>query len=250
MTKTQVMLDGPKTIAAIFMEPIVGTNGIIIPPQNFMTGLRQLCDENGILLVIDETMAGWGRSGKWFGIDHYGIVPDILTTAKGITSGYVQLGLMVLNRKIWDYFQEKTFTGGLTYSGHALACAAGIANIEVYKKDSLIEHSARMGAYLDNKLQGLKEKHPSVGDVRCKGLWACIELTSDRKTRTPLAGFGDSMRSVSAGLSKILYENGLYLFAKWDYIFISPPLIINQAQIDEMIEAIDKGLDHTDSLVK
>jgi taurine--2-oxoglutarate transaminase len=248
--KTQVMLDGPKTIAAIFMEPIVGTNGIIIPPQNFMTGLRQLCDENGILLVIDETMAGWGRSGKWFGIDHYGIVPDILTTAKGITSGYVQLGLMVLNRKIWDYFQEKTFTGGLTYSGHALACAAGIANIEVYKKDSLIEHSARMGAYLDNKLQGLKEKHPSVGDVRCKGLWACIELTSDRKTRAPLAGFGDSMRSVSAGLSKILYENGLYLFAKWDYIFISPPLIINQAQIDEMIEAIDKGLDHTDSLVK
>jgi taurine--2-oxoglutarate transaminase len=127
--KTQIMLDGPKTIAAIFMEPIVGTNGIIIPPRNFMTGLRQLCDENGILLVIDETMAGWGRAGKWFGIEHYGIVPDILTTAKGITSGYVQLGLMILNKKIWDHFQEKPFTGGLTYSGHALACAAGIANI-------------------------------------------------------------------------------------------------------------------------
>jgi taurine--2-oxoglutarate transaminase len=247
--KTQIMLDGPKTIAAIFMEPIVGTNGIIIPPQNFMTGLRQLCDENGILLVIDETMAGWGRSGKWFGIEHYGIVPDILTTAKGITSGYVQLGLMVLNRKIWEYFQEKPFTGGLTYSGHALACAAGIANIEVYKNDKLIENSAKMGAYLDKKLQGLKEKHRSVGDARCKGLWACIELTSDQKSRAPLAGFADSVRNVSGGLTRILYEHGLYLFAKWDYIFVSPPLIINQAQIDEMIAAIDEGLEYTDSLV-
>jgi taurine--2-oxoglutarate transaminase len=248
--KTQIMLDGPRTIAAIFMEPIVGTNGIIIPPQNFMTGLRQLCDENGILLVIDETMAGWGRSGKWFGIEHYGIVPDILTTAKGITSGYVQLGLMIVNKKIWDYFQEKPFTGGLTYSGHALACAAGIANIEVYKNDKLIENSARMGAYLDKKLQELKDRHPSVGDARCKGLWACIELTSDQKTRAPLAGFADSVRSVSGGFTKILYENGLYLFAKWDFIFIAPPLIINQGQIDEMVAAIDKGLEYTDSLIK
>ena len=248
--KTQIMLDGPKTIAAIFMEPIVGTNGIIIPPQNFMTGLRQICDENGILLVIDETMAGWGRTGKWFGIDNYGIVPDIITTAKGITSGYVPLGAMIWSKKIWDYFQENPFTGGLTYCGHALACAAGIANIEVYKKDGLIEKSAENGEYLNRKLQELKDKHPSVGDARCKGLWACIELTSDKKTRAPLAGFADSVKSVSAGLNKVLYENGLYLFAKWDYIFISPPLIITREQIDEMVAAIDKGLDYTDSQIK
>ena len=247
--KTQIMLDGAKTIAAIFMEPIVGTNGIIVPPQNFMTGLRQLCDENGILLVVDETMAGWGRAGKWFGIEHYGIVPDIITTAKGITSGYVQLGLMILNKKIWEHFQDKPFTGGLTYSGHALACAAGIANIEVYQNDKLVENSAKMGAYLDKKLQELKDKHPSVGDARCKGLWACIELTSNRQTRAPLAGFADSQRNVSGALTKVLHENGLYLFAKWDYIFVSPPLIIKQPEIDQMVAAIDKALVYSDTLV-
>jgi taurine--2-oxoglutarate transaminase len=195
-------------------------------------------------------MAGWGRTGKWFGIDNYGIVPDIITTAKGITSGYVPLGAMIWNRKIWEYFQEQPFTGGLTYCGHALACAAGIANIEVYKKDGLIEKSAENGEYLDQKLQALKNKHPSVGDARCKGLWACIELTSNKKTKAPFAGFADSVKSVSAGLNKVLYENGLYLFAKWDYIFISPPLIITREQIDEMAAAIDKGLDYTDSQIK
>jgi taurine--2-oxoglutarate transaminase len=247
--KTQIMLDGPRTIAAIFMEPVVGTNGIIIPPRNFMTGLRQICDENGILLVIDETMSGWGRAGKWFGIEHYGIIPDIITTAKGVTSGYVQLGAMIWSRELWDYFYDHPFTGGLTYAGHALACATGIANIEVYKKDKLIENSAKNGEYLNSKLQELKEKHPSVGDARCKGLWACIELTSDKKTKAPLAGFADSVKNVSAGLTKTLFENGLYLFSKWDFIFISPPLIITTEQIDNMVAAIDKGLDYTDSQI-
>jgi taurine--2-oxoglutarate transaminase len=156
---------------------------------------------------------------------------------------------MVWNKKIWEYFQERPFTGGLTYCGHALACAAGIANIEVYKKDGLIEKTAKNGEYLDKKLQELKDKHPSVGDARCKGLWACIELTSDKKTKAPLAGFTDSVKNVSAGFTKVLYENGLYLFAKWDYIFISPPLIITREQIDEMVAAIDKGLDYTDSQI-
>lgn len=215
-----------------------------------MIGLRQVCDENGILLVIDETMAGWGRAGKWFGIENYGIVPDIITTAKGITSGYVPLGAMIWSRKVWDYFQERPFIGGLTYSGHALACAAGIANVEVYNKENLIEKSAKNGEYLNRKLQELKDRHPSVGDARCQGLWACIELTSDKKTKAPLAGFGDSRKNVSAGLNKVLFENDLYLFAKWDFIFISPPLIITTEQIDEMVAAIDKGLEYTDSQIK
>ena len=248
--KTQIMLDGPKTIAAIFLEPVVGTNGIIIPPKNFVQGVRRICDENGILMVVDETMSGWGRSGKWFGIEHYEVMPDIITTAKGLTSGYVQLGAMIWTKKIWDYFYDHPFVGGLTYAGHALACAAGIANIEVYKNDGLIEKSRVNGEYLAKKLKDLKEKHPSVGDTRCIGLWACIELTSNRKTKAPLAGFNDSLRNVSGKITTIFAENGLHLFSKWDFIFISPPLIITEEQIDDMITAIDKGLDYTDSLLK
>jgi len=248
--KTQIMLDGPKTIAAIFMEPIVGTNGIIIPPKNYVQGVRQLCDENGILLVSDEVMAGWGRTGKWFGIDNYGVVPDIITMAKGLTSGYVPLGAMVWSKKIWDHYWDHPFTGGLTYGGHALGCATAVANIEVYKKDKLVENAAENGAYLEKKLNELKEKHPSVGDARCKGLWACLELTSDKKTRAPLAGFADSIQNVSGELTKRFYKNGLYLFAKWDFIFISPPLIITKEQIDDMTGIIDEALEYTDSLVK
>ncbi len=248
--KNQIMLDGPQTIAAIFLEPIVGTNGIIIPPENFVKGVRQICDENGILLVVDEVMSAWGRTGKWFGIEHYGVIPDIITTAKGLTSGYVQLGAMIWSKKIWDHFSERPFTGGLTYGGHALACAVGIANIEVYRNEGLIEKAAEKGAYLDQKLQELKEKHPSVGDARCKGLWACLELTSDKKSRSPLAGFADSIRNVSAELSRRFYAGGLYLFAKWDFIFVSPPLIISEEQIDEMTAVIDKALEYTDSLIQ
>jgi len=248
--KTQIMLDGPKTIAAIFMEPIVGTNGIIIPTKSYVQGVRQICDENGILLVSDEVMAGWGRTGKWFGINNFDVVPDIMTTAKGLTSGYVPLGAMVWSKKLWDHFYDHPFTGGLTYGGHALACATGIANIEVYKKENLIQNAAENGAYLEKKLEELKDRHASVGDTRCKGLWACIELTSDKKTKAPLAGFADANRNVSGELMKRFYQNGLYLFAKWDFIFVSPPLIITKEQIDEMIESIDKALEYTDSLVK
>jgi taurine---2-oxoglutarate transaminase len=248
--RTQLMLDGPHTVAAIFLEPIVGTNGIIIPPKNYVQGLRKLCDEYGILMVVDETMAGWGRTGKWFGINHYDVIPDIITTAKGLTSGYVQLGAMIWSKKIWDYFTDHPFTGGLTYGGHALACATGIANIEVYKQDKLIENSAENGEYLKKKLNELKDKHPSVGDARCIGLWACLELTSDKKTKAPLAGYADSIRNVSAELTKRFFDNGLYLFSKWDFIFISPPLIITKEQIDDMVDIIDKALEYTDGLVK
>ncbi len=248
--RTQLMLDGPHTVAAIFLEPIVGTNGIIIPPKNYVQGLRKLCDEYGILMVVDETMAGWGRAGKWFGINHYDVIPDIITTAKGLTSGYVQLGAMIWSKKIWDYFTDHPFTGGLTYGGHALACATGIANIEVYKQDKLIENSAENGEYLKKKLNELKDKHPSVGDARCIGLWACLELTSDKKTKAPLAGYADSIRNVSAELTKRFFDNGLYLFSKWDFIFISPPLIITKEQIDDMVDIIDKALEYTDGLVK
>ena len=248
--KEQLMYDNPKSVAAIIMEPIVGTNGIIVPPKSYMKGLRQLCDENGILLISDEVMAAWGRSGKWFGIEHFDIMPDIITTAKGITSGYVQLGATIWSKKIWDYFQERKFVSGLTYTGHALACACGIANIEVYKEQNLIKQSAENGEYLAKKLKELEEKHCSVGDTRCVGLWACIELVSDKKKKTPIAGFNDSISNVSGQLGKIFMENGLYLYCNWDYIFISPPIIITREQIDEIVREIEKGLAYTDTLAK
>ena len=247
--KEQIMLDGPHTIAAIFVEPIVGTNGIIIPPKNYVQGLRKLCDEHGILMVSDETMAGWGRSGKWFGIEHYDVVPDIITTAKGLTSGYIQLGAMIWSKKIWDYYQTNPFTGGLTYAGHALACAAGVANIEVYKKDNLIEKSRTNGEYLAKKLNELKDKHACVGDTRAKGLWAVIELTSDKEKKEPLAGFSDSKRNVTGEIMKRLMAEGLYLFAKWDFLFIAPPLIITKEEIDESIAIIDGVLDYVDTII-
>ncbi len=247
--KTQIMLDGPKTIAAIFIEPIVGTNGILIPPDGYMKGLRQICDENGILLVLDEVMSGWGRTGKWFGIQHDEVVADIMVTAKGLTSGYVQLGAMIWSKKIWDHFYDHPFVGGLTYLGHALACATGVANVEVYRSESLIEKSRINGEYLGQKLKELLEKHPSVGDVRCRGLWACIELTSDKETKAPLAGFADTRMNVSSGLLKRLYEMGLHLFAKWDFIFIAPPLIITRDEIDEAVSILDEALEYTDSLI-
>ena len=248
--KEQLMFDNPKSVAAIIMEPIVGTNGIIPPTTSYMKGLRQLCDENGILLIIDEVMSGWGRAGRWFASELFDIVPDILTTAKGITSGYVQLGATIWSKKIWEFFQERKFASGLTYCGHALACACGIANIEVYKKENLIAAAAEKGEYLAKKLKDLEKKHPSVGDTRCVGLWACIELVSDKKTKTPLAGFNDSIRNVSGQLGKIFNDNGLYLYSNWDYIFIAPPLIITKPQIDEMVAIIEKGLDWTDTLAK
>ncbi len=247
--KAQVQMDGPKTIAAIFMEPIIGTNGIIVPPVEFVKGVRQLCDENGILMVSDEVMAGWGRAGRWFGIEHFDVVPDIITTAKGITSGYIQLGAMIWNDKVHEVFTQRPFVGGLTYQGHALACAAGVANIEVYRKDNLIEKSRLDGEYLHGKLKELMDRHPSVGDVRCKGLWACIELTSNRATHAPLAGYADCIRNVSGEFTKRLYALGLYLFAKWDFLFISPPLTITRAEIDESIGIIDEVLGWTDSLI-
>jgi taurine--2-oxoglutarate transaminase len=201
-------------------------------------------------MIADETMSGWGRSGKWFCMEHFDVIPDMITTAKGITSGYVQLGAMIWNRKVWDYFQNHPFAGGLTYGGHALACATAIANIEVYKQDRLIENSANLGTYLEKKLLELKERHNSVGDIRCKGLWACIELTADRENRAPLAGFSDSIRNVSAEISRRLYEKGLYTFSKWDFIFIAPPLCITADEIGEAIGCIDYALEYTDTFAK
>jgi len=248
--KEQIMLDGPKTIAAILLEPIVGTNGIIVPPDGWLKGVREICDENGILMIADEVMTGWGRTGEWFGIDNWGIVPDMIVTAKGITSAYVPLGALIWNESIHEYFRENPFVGGLTNSGHALACAAGIANIETYRNENLIDNSKENGAYLFKKLENLKDKHPSIGDVRGgKGLFCCIQLAENRQTREPLAGFADVKRNVSKEIMKRLYDKGLYLFAKWDFLFIAPPLCITKDEIDEAVSIVDGVLEYHYSFI-
>jgi taurine--2-oxoglutarate transaminase len=245
----QILLEGPETVAAIVLEPIVGTSGLYVPPPEFVEGVRKLCNQYGILLIFDETMSGWGRSGRWFACEHYRVTPDLLVTAKGITSGYVPLGVVVMTPAVRDHFLTKPFVGGATNEGHALACAAGIANIEIYEDEQLVTRSARLGEHLKQRLLGLLEQHISVGDVRCKGLFACLELTSDRAHKQPLAGHRDRIINVASEISSRLRHMGLIVIAKWDFIFIAPPLVITESEIDEGVDKIHLALDYTDRLV-
>jgi taurine--2-oxoglutarate transaminase len=247
--RNSVMLDGPETIAAIVLEPITGTSGVHLSQPEFIRGVRQLCDAYGIVLIFDETITGWGRTGRWFACEHYNVRPDILTTAKGITSGYVPLGAMVMTAKIRDFFLDRAFVGGLTNEGHTLACATAIANMEVLEREHLIERSEALGSFLLSALQDLKARHPSIGDVRAKGLLACIELTSDPQTQAPLAGYRDHRCNVSRELTARLFDQGLLVIAKWDFVFIAPPLIIDREQLNEALNKLDDVLSDTDDLV-
>jgi taurine--2-oxoglutarate transaminase len=247
--RNQIIYDGPESVAAIVLEPITGTSGLYIPPQQYVQGIRSFCDEHGIMLILDETMSGWGRTGRWFACEHYDVVPDILATAKGITSGYVPLGATVMTTKIRDHFLTRGFVGGLTNEAHPLACAAGIANIEVYEEEQLVQRAATSGEYLRGQLLALQLKHPSIGYVRCKGLFACLELTSDRKLKTPLAGYRDKIRKISDELTRRLFQLGLIVIAKWDFVFIAPPLIVTSSEIDEGVEKIDEVLSYADQLM-
>src|SRR3982075_2536539 len=183
LTEEILELEGPKTIAAIIVEPVVGTNGILVPPDGYMQGLRTLCDKHGILLIADEVMAGFGRTGEWFSVDHWKVVPDLISMAKGLTSAYVQLGAVGMRRQIADHFEKNVFFGGLTYNSHPLACAAALATIAVYEEDSLIENARNMGAVMRLLLDDLQRRHPSVGATRNIGLFGIVELVRDRETR-------------------------------------------------------------------
>jgi taurine--2-oxoglutarate transaminase len=247
--RSQIVLDGPETVAAILLEPIVGTSGLYVPPPEFISGVRALCDEFGILLIFDETMTGWGRTGKWFASEHFAVVPDIITTAKGLASGYVPLSATIVNQRIRDHFAERPLVAGVTTEAHTLACAAAIANIEVYRNEGLIERSATEGAYLHERLAAMKERHPCIGDVRGKGLFACIELTADRAAKKPLAGYRNSQCDVATDFSRRLLAMGIFLVAKWDFIFLAPPLVITRCELDEHLDLIDSALNSLDELV-
>jgi taurine--2-oxoglutarate transaminase len=235
-----IRYEGPDKIAAVIMEGVVGSNGIIVPPDDYWPRVRQICDKYGILLISDEVMSGWGRTGKWFAVDHWGVTPDIITTAKGITSGYVPLGAAIVSEPIAKFFDDKYLYAGLTYSGHALACAAAIATIAVYEEDHLMENAITVGRHLGEALEGLKVRHQSVGDVRYIGLFSAIELVANRETKEVLAP------SVMAEVGKVLRQNGLFTFIMANnmgsIVFVVPPLCITGEQVDEGLAIIDTAL--------
>jgi len=244
-----IQYEGPENIAAIFLEGVVGSNGIITPPDDYWPRMREICDKYGILLVSDEVMSGFGRTGKWFAVDNWDVVPDIMTMAKGVTSGYVPLGAVVVSEKIAQHFEDNKFWCGLTYSAHPLSCAAGVAAIKVYEEDGLIENAAEVGHHLGARLEELKSKHPSVGDVRYIGLFSVIEVVKDKTTKTPIAtrnAKGAELEVMNA-VGEYLREHGLFTFIKANMIFIVPPLCITREQIDEGIEIIDQALKITDA---
>src|SRR2546421_621941 len=236
--------EGPQNVAAVILETIVGTNGVIVPPEGYLQSVREVCDRHGILLICDEVMAGFGRSGKWFACEHWEVVPDILTVAKGINSGYVPLGAMVIGEKIADWVRDKYFAGGLTYSGHVLACASAIASIEAFREEGIVENPAAMGEGLAEERTQLQGRDPAIGEVRGKGLFWGIELVRDRETREPLVPFnatGEAFAPV-AGLAKAAMERGLYLMTHWNVIIVAPPLTITRDELDEGLGVLDEVL--------
>lgn len=237
-----IRYEGPETIAAVLLESVTGTNGVIIPPAGYLQGVRALCDRYGILLIADEVMSGFGRTGKWFAVDHWGVAPDLMTMAKGLTSAYAPLGAVGMRAEIADAFKERVFQGGLTYTAHPISLAAAIANIRAMQSDRLVEHAAAMGAMLHRLLCDLGEQHPCVGETRSIGLFGVIELVRDRQTKEPLAPWNGSSAAMNA-IRKFCLERGLFLYTHWHTLLVIPPLIINEAQLAEGFSVLDAALE-------
>ena len=244
-----IQLEGPQTIAAFILEPVTGTNGILIPPDGYLQGVRALCDRHGILLIADEVMSGFGRTGAWFAVDHWHVVPDIMTMAKGLTSAYAQLGAVGLRRHVAEHFATTPFPSGLTYNSHPLACAAALATIGVMEEDHLVDRARETGALLADLLTGLAARHRSVGAVRSIGLFGVVELVRSQTTRAPLAPFNGTSPEMTA-LAKTFRDEGLYTFVRWNYFFTNPPLCITAIELREGCAIIDRALTATDRAVE
>ena len=243
-----VRYEGPHTIAAIFLETIVGTNGILIPPDGYLQGVREICDRYGILMVADEVMAGFGRTGKWFALDHWNVVPDLMTMAKGLTSSYLPLGAVAMRHGIAEAFESKMFFGGLTYSSHPVSLAAALATIRVYEEDDLVGNAARLGPVMQAHHERLAAKHPSVGAHRSLGLFGILDLVRSRDPWTPLTPFNGTSDEMKA-IGKYLREHGVYAMLANNSIHTTPPLCITEAQLAEGFEVIDAALDIADRAV-
>lgn len=244
-----IQYEGPHTIAAILMESVTGTNGVIIPPEGYMQGVREICDRYGILMIADEVMSGFGRTGEWFAVNHWGVVPDIITMAKGLTSAYAPLGAVGMRPQIAEAFADRTFVSGLTYNSHPVSLAAAIANIRVMQEDRLVERSREMGKVLRRMLADLGEQHPTVGEVRSIGLFGIIELVRNRRTKEPLAPFNGTSPEMIA-IKDYLLEHGVYATTRWHNVLVIPPLIITEEQLAEGFAVLDQALEIADAAVQ
>jgi taurine--2-oxoglutarate transaminase len=236
-----IQYEGPQHIAAFFVEPVTGTNGILVPPDGYLEGIRELCTKYGILMVADEVMSGFGRTGAWFAVDHWKIVPDLMTMAKGLTSAYVPLGAVGMRRAIADHFKDKVFYGGLTYNSHPLACAAALATLAVYEDEDLIARARRTGEVMNGLLKDLEARHEIVGATRSIGLFGIVELVKNKKTLEPLAPYNGTSEPMIR-LGRFFREQGLYTFVRWNGFFTNPPLTISDDELRHGFDIIDRGL--------
>jgi taurine--2-oxoglutarate transaminase len=239
-----IAYEGPANIAAILLEGQSGSSGCFLYPDGYLKAIRALCDKHGILLIMDEVMSGFGRTGKWFGFEHHDIVPDMIAMAKGLTCGYLPFGCLMVSDRIAAKYDDAVLPLGLTYSAHPVSCAATLETLKIYEDDNLIENAVEMGKYMDSRIEELKKKHPSIGDWRNTGLLGCLELVKNRKTKEPMAPFNakpDEMEVMNKVAAKIR-ELGMYTFVRWGFVFIAPPLCITKEQVDEGLEIISQAL--------
>jgi taurine--2-oxoglutarate transaminase len=246
-----IAYEGPGNIAAILLEGESGSSGCLKYPKGYLQKVREICIHHGILFIVDEVMSGFGRTGKWFGFQHHDVIPDMITMAKGLTSGYLPFGCVMVSDKIASKFDETELPIGLTYSAHPVCCAAALENLKIYEDDHLIENAAAMGNYLDARIETLQQKHPSIGDWRNTGLLGCLELVKSRKTKEPMAPFNAKPNEMAV-MNKIaakIKELGMYTFVRWNYVFIAPPLVVNKEQLDEGLAIISEALKIADEYV-
>lgn len=247
-----IAYEGPGNIAAIMLEGESGTSGCLQYPIGYLAAVREICDKYGILLIIDEVMSGFGRTGKWFGFENHGIVPDMATMAKGITSGYIPFGCLMVTDKIAARYNDTVLATGMTYAAHPVGCAAALETLKIYEDEHLIENTVEMGKYMDAQAALLMQKHPCIGDFRNTGLLGCFELVKNRTTKEPMAPFNAKPEemAVMAKVAAKIKELGMYTFVRWSYVFVAPPLCVTKAQIDEGLAIISEALSIADEYVK
>ncbi len=247
-----ITFEGPDTVAAVILETVVGTNGILVPPDGYLAGVREICDRHGIVMIADEVMAGFGRCGEWFAVDRWDVTPDLICFAKGVNSGYVPLGGVIISRAIAETFGDRPFPGGLTYSGHPLACAAAVASIEAFREEGLIEHARMLGTdVFGPRLREIADRHPSVGEVRGLGVFWALELVRDRETREMFVPFNATGETAApmAAVAAACKERGLWPFVHFNRIHVVPPINISTTDAEEGLAILDDALATADGLV-
>lgn len=247
--REQIIYEGRQSVAAIVLETITGSNGVIIPPKGYLQGVRRICDEFGILMICDEVMSGWGRTGEWFAVNNFNVKPDIITFAKGVTCGYAPLGGVIVSKEIAEFFDDNMLSCGLTYSAHPLGCAAGIATIGYYREAGLMAQARERGVLLGSLLEEIKKKHACVGDVRYIGLFSALELVKDKKTKEPFVEYGQDPESKMKKIIGLLAEKGFSTYSHENSIIVAPPLIITEQELYDAMAIMDEVLVEADRMI-